>query len=153
MAEPALAPDWSQIPLRRGRHRNKALAAYRRTRAIEMVTHGATYQRVADELGYAHRGTVHRIVRQCLAAHEVASVETLRDVEVRRLDALQVGLWEAAMDGDIDAANACLRIILARIKVLGLADARQGQDGGCRQPQTVILLEDDCRLRGCADHC
>jgi len=149
---PAVAPDWAQLPLRRGRHRNKALAAYRRTRSVEMVTHGATYQQAADELGYANRGTVHRIVQQSLAAHEVASVETLREVEVRRLDALQVGLWDAAMAGDVEAAHACLRIILARIKVLGLAEPSIGQHPRCQQPQTVILLKDDCRERGCPDH-
>jgi hypothetical protein len=117
-----------------------------------MLTHGATYQQAADELGYANRGTVHRIVRQSLAAHEEASVETLRDVEVRRLDALQIGLWDAAMSGDVEAAHACLRIILARIKVLGLAEPGTGQPPRCQQPQTLILQEDDCRLRGCPDH-
>jgi len=117
-----------------------------------MLTHGATYQEAADELGYANRGTVHRIVQQSLAAHEVASVETLREVEVRRLDALQVGLWDAAEAGDVEAAHLCLRVILARIKVLGLAETHHGQRARCQQPQTVILLEDDCRKRGCRDH-
>jgi hypothetical protein len=84
-----------------------------------MVTHGATYQQGAQQLGYANRSTVHQIVRQSLAAHEVASVETLREVEVRRLDGLQVGLWEAAMDEDVEAAHACLKIIFARVKGLG----------------------------------
>lgn len=120
-AEP-LPLDYQAAPaLRRGRHRNPALASYRRTKAIEMVTHGATYQQIADELGYANRGTVHRIVREALEAQQAASVEVLREVEVRRLDALQVGLWDAAMSGDVDAAHACLRIIQTRIKVLGLA--------------------------------
>ncbi len=82
----------------------------------------------------------------------MASVETLREVEVRRLDALQVGLWEAAMAGDVEAAHACLRIIFARVKVLGLAEPNNRQHPRCQQPQTVILLKDDCRERGCPDH-
>ena len=95
---------------------------------------------------------MHRIVREALEAQQVQSVELLREVEVRRLDALQVGLWDAAMSGDVDAANACLRIIQARIKVLGLADPVAQKQLRCQQPQTVILLKDDCREHGCPDH-
>jgi transposase-like protein len=138
--------------LRRGRHRNRALASYRRTKAVDLAVSGHTYQQIADELGYANRGTVHRIVREALEAQQVQSVELLREVEVRRLDALQVGLWDAAMAGDIDAVNACLKIIQARIKVLGLAELSNKQRPRCQQPQTVILLKDDCRKRGCPDH-
>ena len=147
--EPLPAPE---SPLRRGRHRNRALAAYRRTKAIEMATAGCTYQQIADELGYANRGTVHRIVRQALEVQQAESVELLREVEVRRLDALQTGLWEAALAGDVDAVHACLRIIQARIKVLGLAESGPAKRPRCQQPQTVILLENDCRLRDCPDH-
>jgi transposase-like protein len=99
--------------LRRGRHRNRALACNRRSRAVEMGAAGSTYQQIADELGYANRGTVHRLVRQALEAQQVEIVELLRTVEVQRLDALQASLWPAALAGDVEAATTCLRIILA----------------------------------------
>lgn len=153
MTVATLSLDRQPAPaLRRGRHRNRALAAYRRTRAVEMAAGGRTYLQIADELGYASRGTVHRIVREALEAQQVQSVELLREVEVKRLDALQVALWDAAMSGDVEAAHACLRIIQARIMVLGLAEPGTGQRPRCQQPQTVILLEDDCRLRGYSIH-
>ena len=139
--------------MRRGRHRNSALATFRRTKAIEMATAGCTYQQIAEHLGYANRGTVHRIVREALQDQQAESVELLREVEVRRRDALQAGLWEAALAGDVDAVHACLRIIHARIKVLGLEDPGPTRRPRCQLPQTVILLEDDCRKRGCAEHC
>jgi hypothetical protein len=47
-----------------------------------------TYQQVADELGYANRGTVYRIVHQALASDTADAVETLQELEVARLDAL-----------------------------------------------------------------
>ncbi len=141
-----------QPVLRRGRHRNRALASYRRSRAVEMAAGGCTYQQIADELGYANRGTVHRLVRQALEAQQVESVELLRTVEVQRLDALQAALWPAAMAGDLEAANTCVRLILARSKVLGLVETPPSKRIGCQQPQTVILREDDCRTRGCPEH-
>jgi len=39
------------------RHRNRALAAWRRNEAVRLVTVGKTYQQAADELGSANRGT------------------------------------------------------------------------------------------------
>ncbi len=146
----ATAP--TSAPRTVARHRNRALAASRKNQAVRLAADGRTYQQIADELGYANRGTVHRLVRQALEAEQVDSVERLRQVEVDRLDALQTGLWDAAMAGDVEAAGTCLRIVLARIKVLGLAEPTGGGAGRCQQPQTVIVREDDCRLHGCADH-
>lgn len=153
MTSPATICDNSEpLVLRRGRHRNRALASYRRSKAVELAAGGRTYQQIADELGYANRGTVHRIVREALEAQQVQNVELLREVEVQRLNALQVGLWEAALQGDLEAVKACVRIIQARVKVLGLAAPARASASSCQQPQTVILMEDDCRLRGCPDH-
>lgn len=53
-----------------GRHRNRVLAARRRVRALQLITEGKTYQQVADELGYANRATVHRLVTQMLRRSE-----------------------------------------------------------------------------------
>ena len=69
MSVPAALPTVS------GRHRNRALAAARQVRAVELATEGATYQAIADELGYANRGTVHHIVHQALARHGRGAVE------------------------------------------------------------------------------
>ncbi len=62
-----------------------------------MAAGGCTYQQIADELGYANRGTVHRLIREALEAQQVESVDLLRTVEVQRLDALQASLWSAAL--------------------------------------------------------
>ena len=51
------------LPPVTGQHRNRALAAARRARAVELATQGMTYQQIADELGYANRGTVYRLVQ------------------------------------------------------------------------------------------
>jgi hypothetical protein len=43
------------LPRGNGRHHNKALAACRRTGAVELPTQGWTYDAIADELGHANR--------------------------------------------------------------------------------------------------
>ena len=52
-------PAPEAIPRVSGRHRNRALASVRRSKAIELKAKGLTYQQVADQLGDAHRGSVH----------------------------------------------------------------------------------------------
>jgi len=86
------AGEASTLPRVQGRHRNRALAGRRRVRALQLVSEGRTYQQVADELGYANKGTVHHLVQQELGAQLVESVDELRQTEVARLNALQVVL-------------------------------------------------------------
>lgn len=138
------------IPRVSGRHQNKALASVRSTRAIELKAQGRTYQQVADELGYANRGSVYSIVQKGLAAREAQSVDALRFVEQQRLDALQCAVWDRAINGHLPSVEAALRILKARMRLLGLQDGKEGTL--CAQSPTVILRENDCRLRGCATH-
>ena len=124
------------LPRVDGRHRNRALAAARRARAIELRAQGWTYEQIADELGYANRGTVCHIVSDALAAREVEAVEDLRFLERARLDALQVALWDAAMTGDVKAAQGVLAIIMARVRLLGLNGAERDATAS---PRTVVV--------------
>jgi transposase-like protein len=128
------------LPRVEGQHRNKALAAARRARAVELVTQGMTYQQVADELGYANRGTVYRIVHQTLARDTTEAVGTLQELEVARLDALQAALWDQAMDGDVAAARTAMRIVIARCRLLGLHDLTPPERF---VPRTVFLTAED----------
>lgn len=58
-----MTAEMLEIPQVQGRHRNKVLAARRRTRAIELITAGHAYQQVADELGYANKGSAAMPIR------------------------------------------------------------------------------------------
>jgi hypothetical protein len=85
-----------------------------------MALIGHTYQAIADELGYASRGTVHRIVKTALADHEMDSVDELRQLELERLDALQYAYWAEALAGDHAAAHVVLKVMDRRLKLLAL---------------------------------
>lgn len=70
-----------------------------------MALTGASYQAIADELGYANRGTVYRLVKNALEDRQVETIDELRRLEVYRLDAPQVAIWDHAK-----AVAAVLRI-------------------------------------------
>ena len=126
----------AELPPVSGPHRNRALAAARHARAVELATAGLTYEQIAAELGYANRGTVHRIVAQTLRRETVEAVDELRRLELDRLDALQRSLWAAAMGGDIEAAKAVARIVESRCRLLGLVPARTAPSPS---PRTVVV--------------
>lgn len=100
-----------EIPPVQGRHRNKVLAARRRTRAIELITAGHTYQQVADDLGYANKGSVHHVVHNALAKAERSSVAEHRELAYSRLEALLASVWDDAEAGNLPAVRAALNVI------------------------------------------
>jgi hypothetical protein len=105
--------------------------AARRAKAIDLYLNGADWQAIADQLGYASRGAARTDVTRALqqqAEQEAEQVATLRHVETQRLDRLQAGLWPRAIEGDVKAAEAVLRIIDRRVTLHGLAAPRRSAE-------------------------
>ncbi len=61
--------------------------------------------------------------------------ETLH-LELRRLDALQAGFWEAAMAGDLAAATFVLKVIHRRCTILGFYRVEDDLSGN---PRTIVI--------------
>ncbi len=101
-----------------------AQARWIRTRAVELAIEGRSYDEIAREVGFSHRGSAHRAVYKALREREIHAVDDLRQVELDRLDALQSAIWEGAVNGDTTAAQVVLRIIDQRIRLLGLEQRR-----------------------------
>lgn len=139
---PGGAVSVAALPRVEGRHRNRALAAARRARAIELRAQGRTYEDIARELGYANRGTVCHIVSDALKARTDEAVDTLRSLEAQRLDALQAALWDKAMAGDVSAAQAAIRIIISRCRLLGL-DGDGLLVSAEARPRTVVVPSEE----------
>ena len=129
----------AELPRVHGRHRDRALAAARRVKAVELKTAGLTYAQVAQELGYSSRGTAYNVVTKALRDQTAAAVTDLRDLENARLDALQLALWDAAMTGDITAAIAIVKIVKARVHLNGLEPARAGLGAVSETPRTLVV--------------
>ena len=84
-------------------------------------------------------------------------VETHRELELARLNSLQVALWPKAMQGlSLAAAHQCLKLIIARCRLLGLYEeprkAPKDRWDNCQGPPTVVVRGDDCRHHGCDKH-
>ena len=98
----------------------KSLASYRKARAVELALTGMPYDDIAAEVGYANRGTAWRAVQRALRDRAFEAVDEYREMELSRLDALQSACWEHALDGDLRAVEAVLRVMQQRARLLGL---------------------------------
>jgi hypothetical protein len=100
--------------------RTLAHARLKRTRAVELLIDGLSYDEIAREVGFTHRGSAHRAVTRALAEREHDAVDSLRRVELDRLDRLQTAVWSQAIEGDAAAIDMILKIIDQRIRLFGL---------------------------------
>lgn len=104
-----------------------AQVAWQTDRAVELMRKGRTYDQIAHEVGYANRGTAHRVVAKALDQRIADNIDELREWESSRLDALQAALWPRVLKGEVRAVNSVLRIIDRRCRLYGLCAADQQQ--------------------------
>jgi hypothetical protein len=97
-----------------------AKAHWKACRAVELMLDGKTYDQIAREVGYANRGTAHRVVAKALSERLADDIDVLRAVEGDRLEAMLCALWPLALDGDVRAAHTVLKIIDTEARLYGL---------------------------------
>jgi hypothetical protein len=122
-----------------------ALAVERESKALSLRQRGYSYQKIADELGITMQGAADCIRRAVakLQAECSEKAEEVRQLELDRLDAMLMGLWSKAEEGDPAAVDRVLRIQERRAKYLGL-DVAQKVDittvEGIDAPRFVPML-------------
>ena len=104
----------------------------RQIEALNLRRAGASYQQIADRLGYSDYQSAFRSVQNLLKKMTSESVEELRAVENERLDTMQIAVWNDAVKGDDRAINTVIRISERRARLNGLDAPVQltGADGG-----------------------
>jgi preprotein translocase subunit SecD len=102
-------------------NQSRRVAAHdRQLRALELRKAGATYQVIAEQLGYAQAKGAYKAVASALKLTLREPAEELRELEVARLDAMLLVLWRRVQAGDEKAVDRVLRIMERRARLLGL---------------------------------
>jgi transposase-like protein len=127
--------------------RTLAIAQHKKAQAVELMLNGTSYDDIARQVGYSHRGSAHRAVRQALHDREVAAIDQLRTQEVARLDALQALMWPLAEAGDVHAAASVLRIVEQRVRILGLEHHSPASDTTGMALVSARATQEEQRLR------
>lgn len=108
----------------------RVTVAERRTKAVRLAATGMDYTQIAQQLGYHDRSGAYKAIRSALAAEQAEAVDELRQLECERLDRLQGSMWDAALEGDIPAVDRVLKVIAARVRLLGLDQNTDKQVSG-----------------------
>jgi hypothetical protein len=122
--------------------------AQRRQRVVERRCQGATLQAIGGELCIS-RQRVHVILTEEIAqfrAGTQADLADLVELESQRLDALQAGLWDKALAGDVKAARTVVKIMERRARLLGLdapTRVQRDQFGLAEKSGPELLAEAD----------
>ena len=97
----------------------------RDTKALELRRAGATFDRIAAQLGFANRGSAKKAYDRALKATGGPEVDRFaaREQEVDRLDRLLTAVWPKAMKGELDSVREARQISRLRIHLLGLSVA------------------------------
>ena len=93
---------------------------HRRERAVRLALDGHSYDHIANELGYANRSGAWKAVNGALRARTSEAVDEYRELEIARLEALMASCFPKTVKGDLRAAEMCLKVIGAEVKLLGL---------------------------------
>lgn len=127
--------------------------------ALRMRTGGASYQQIADSLGYANPSGAQKAVMAALEQTVAEPADEYRKIELIRLDAVQTALWNAAIrmrrvkrdDGkeeigdpskhQLEVIDRLMRVMARRAKLLGLdaAEKHEHDVTSAGQPLAGVL--------------
>lgn len=86
---------------------------------LELRAAGASFDQIAEVVGYASRGAAHKATMTALQAMVYEGVEELRALELGRLDSMLAGgLYTKALKGDVTAIDRVLKIMDARRRLV-----------------------------------
>jgi len=129
---------------------NKLASHDRKLQALELRKAAATYQQIADQLGYRSASGAFNAVKAALKATLREPADELRELELARLDAMLLPLWRRVQSGDEKAVDRVLRIMERRARLLGLdAPRRQelsGPDGKPLAFDLSMLTDEELKI-------
>ena len=124
------------------RNQDQSIRAHeRQLQALELRKAGASYEAIAERLGYADRSGAYRAVKAALTLTLREPAAELRSLEAERLDAMLLPLWRRVQTGDEKAVDRALRIMERRARLLGLDAPASVEVGGGSEVRVIHLHE------------
>jgi hypothetical protein len=94
-----------------------------RAKAVQLRLAGASYEQIGQQLGFT-RQHAYYLVSTAMARTRARTAETtelVRDLDLSRLDALLLGIWQTAATGNLLAIDRVLKIMERRASLLDLS--------------------------------
>jgi hypothetical protein len=100
-------------------------ATERQRKALELRKAGASYDQIAKQLGYRGRSGAHKSVMAALKKTLKEPAESVRKLELARLDEMLLALWPQVKVGNHGAIDRALKIMQRRAALQGLDEPKQ----------------------------
>jgi hypothetical protein len=144
------------------RHRTESRTSPRRiaavekqSQALELRKAGATYDSIAQTIGYSSRAGAALAVEAALRKTLQEPADELRKLDLERLNTMLLAIWARARQGSLDDIDMVLKILARKAKLLGLdAPVKQelvGRDGGPIEIAALLLTQKLQRLVNATD--
>jgi len=113
-----------ETPTRKRKQRRNITASVqaldKHLQALELRKGGASYQQIAQALGYSGPSGAFKAVETALKESKREAGEELRTLELERLDSAFLAIWTYVKNGHLGAMDRMLRIMERRARLLGL---------------------------------
>lgn len=90
------------------------------TKVLELRRAGLTWQRIAQEVGYADHSGAYAAYKRAIKRTQQQPADELREQELDRIDRLQLAAWPKAMQGHVQSIAVICRLMERRARLLGL---------------------------------
>lgn len=94
--------------------------AERDRQALRLRTAGATYDQIAEALGWKTRSSAFKAVERAVSKLSSDDLGTIRQLHRERLNELMFGLWPIARKGHLGAIGRVLQIMEREAKLIGV---------------------------------
>jgi len=131
----------------------------KRRQALELRKAGASYEQIAESLGYRSKSGAHDAVTGALRDMLREPAEQVRTLELSRLDDMLMSIWARVRSGDVSAIDRALRLSERRARLLGLdapvkvaptdpsGESEYGGISDEQRAERVVALLDRARAR------
>ena len=100
------------------------------TESFTLRMAGASYQQIADQVGYADPSGAYRAFNRALNRIIMEEPDEMRLLELSRLDRIQIEIYRNATQGQLGAVDRYLKIAERRAKLMGIDAAERIEHGG-----------------------
>ena len=122
-----------------------ATVVQKQERAIALYGEGSSYDEIAEQLGYANRGSAWKAVDRGLRVQRDLRADEYLQLQLDRLESILCAHWWAATEGhNVRAANLLLDVLAEMNQLLGLGhrDKRSGRSMPVK-PWGIVLTDEE----------
>jgi AraC-like DNA-binding protein len=114
---------------------------------LELRKTGANWRQIAEAVGYTHASAARKAYLRAYDRTLQAPADELRELELDRLDRLQMAYWKDAIEGNIKAADYVLKVIQVRARITGIEAPTKIQAEVVNYDATIIDADIERTIR------